>query len=68
VAPGEVVNTWGSYLGPATAVSAAGGITVGSDLAGVQVFVYDLPAPVVEAQAQQIQAVVPDEIAGKKWL
>ncbi|HTS28062.1 MAG TPA: hypothetical protein VMH81_19450 [Bryobacteraceae bacterium] len=66
MAPGEIVNFYGSYLGPATAVSAAGGITVGSDLAGVQVFFDDLPAPVVEAQAQQIQAVVSDEIAGKK--
>jgi uncharacterized protein (TIGR03437 family) len=67
VAPGELVTFRGFAFGPergaGTELDAAG--LVAKDLAGVQVFFDDIPAPVLYAQAQQINAQAPFEISGK---
>jgi uncharacterized protein (TIGR03437 family) len=67
VAPGELVTLRGLNLGPATgagfSVDATGRIA--AQLAGVQVFFDGVPAPLLYAQAQQINAQVPWELAGQ---
>jgi uncharacterized protein (TIGR03437 family) len=63
VAPGEIVTLRGSGFGPVTGATPAG--PVATILAGVQVFFDNLPAPLLYAQSQQINAIVPWELAGQ---
>lgn len=67
IAPGELVTLWGLNLGPSNGASmvtdSAG--NVATDLAGVQVYFNGFPAPLLYAQAQQINAQVPWELAGQ---
>ena len=61
IAPGQMVDIWGTGLGPATAA----GLTldsnglVGTAVAGVQVLFDGIPAPLVFVSATQCSAVVP---------
>jgi len=66
VAPGMIAAIYGNQLGPDTGVSATvdSNGTVGSNLAGVQVFFNGIAAPVLYAQSGQINVVAPYEIAG----
>jgi len=66
VAPGMIAAIYGNQLGPDTGVSATvdSNGTVGSNLAGVQVFFNGIAAPVLYAQSGQINVVAPFEIAG----
>jgi uncharacterized protein (TIGR03437 family) len=64
VAPGEIVTLRGYGLGPATAAVAGSQAPVGL-LGGTQVTFGGIAAPVFSAQAQQVTAQVPWEIAGQ---
>jgi uncharacterized protein (TIGR03437 family) len=61
VAPGQIVNVWGTGLGPSTradlALDANGMVT--TSLAGVRILFDGIPAPLVFAAATQCAAVVP---------
>ncbi|MGA2270522.1 MAG: SBBP repeat-containing protein [Bryobacteraceae bacterium] len=66
VAPGEIVSLFGSGLGPASgigAVLAQGRLT--TQLAGASVTFDGVPAPLLYVSANQINAIVPFEVAGK---
>jgi uncharacterized protein (TIGR03437 family) len=66
VSPGEIVVIFGSDLGPSTGVSAqpsSSGI-FGATLANVQVTFNGYPAPLLYASAEQVNAIVPYELAG----
>lgn len=61
IAPGELISIYGTKLGPsqgAVSVPDASG-RIPSSLAGVQVLVDDLPAPLLYVSESQINAVVP---------
>ena len=64
IAPGEIVTLFGPSIGPADASSyeLAKGI-VGSGLGGVQVTFNGFPAPLLYVSADQINAIVPFEVA-----
>lgn len=62
VAPGEIVALRGYGIGPATAVSATAPVF---QLGGVQVSFGGFPASLLYAQANQINAQVPWELAGQ---
>jgi uncharacterized protein (TIGR03437 family) len=68
VAPGEIISIFGSGLGPAAGAVAvldfAGRIPM--SLAGVTLTFDGIPAPLLYAQANQINAIVPFEVAGKR--
>jgi uncharacterized protein (TIGR03437 family) len=67
VAPGELVTLYGTNLGPTTGVTftpTANG-TVPTTLGGAQVFFDNTPAPIIYAGANQINAIVPYEVAGR---
>jgi uncharacterized protein (TIGR03437 family) len=66
VAPGMVAGIYGQNLGPVAGVSAGLESTgkFGDNLAGVQVFFAGYAAPVLYAQAGQLNVVVPFEVAG----
>jgi uncharacterized protein (TIGR03437 family) len=59
--PGEIVAIQGYGIGPATGVSSS----PVNNLSGVQVYFGNLAAPVIYAQAQQLNVQVPWEIAGQ---
>jgi uncharacterized protein (TIGR03437 family) len=65
VAAGEMITLSGNGMAPVqgTVVSANGGVP--NQLAGVQVLFDGRPAPLLYVQSQQINAVVPWEIAGQ---
>lgn len=67
IAPGELVAITGSALGPAAPVqpglTAAG--TLDTTAGGTQVLFDDIPAPLMYVSADQINAIVPYEIAGR---
>lgn len=67
IAPGELVAITGSALGPATPVqpglTAAG--TLDTTAGGTQVLFDDIPAPLMYVSADQINVIVPYEIAGR---
>jgi uncharacterized protein (TIGR03437 family) len=67
VAPGELISIFGANLGPATGVrfslNAAG--MVSGSLAGTQVTVGGVGAPVLYSSATQVNAIVPYEMAGQ---
>jgi uncharacterized protein (TIGR03437 family) len=66
VVGGEVITLRGTGIGPQTAASEKIGPDgkVSTELAGVQVFFDDIPAPLLYVQSQQINAVVPWEVVG----
>ncbi len=61
VAPGEIVTLFGYGLGPRSGVAASPDANgrIPTTLAGVQVLVNDVPAPILYAQDGQINAVMP---------
>jgi uncharacterized protein (TIGR03437 family) len=66
VAPGEILSIYGRQLGPDRGVSAviAGG-AVATELAAVRVRFDGIAAPLLYAGSQQLNTVVPFEIAGR---
>jgi len=65
VAPGELVTLFGTDIGPAAGIGAqldASG-RIGTSLAGVGVWFDGVPAPVLYAQAYQVNAIVPFRVA-----
>ena len=67
LAPGEIISIFGQGLGPAAGAGlalAADG-SIGSALAGTRVLFDGVAAPLLYAQAGQINAVVPYSVAGK---
>ncbi len=67
VAPGEIVSLFGTALGPAAAANLelTNSRLVANSLAGVRVWFDGIPAPVLYASAGQINAVVPNAVAGQ---
>lgn len=64
IAPGEIVDIFGSSIGPTNAVSAtASDGQIGALLGGVQVLVNGVAAPLLSAGPNQIRAVIPFESA-----
>ncbi len=66
IAPGELVVITGSGLGPAQVVFAApdsNGVYA-AQLAGTTVLVNGTPVPLIYSSATQVEAVVPDSVAG----
>jgi len=66
ISPGEIVVIFGSDLGPSTGVSAqpsSSGI-FGATVANVQVTFNGFPAPLLYVSAEQVNAIVPYELAG----
>jgi uncharacterized protein (TIGR03437 family) len=68
VSPGEIISVFGSNLGPPTPVQASiSGLTAyPTQLAGVQVLVDGLAAPLLYVSASQINAIVPFGSGGSK--
>jgi hypothetical protein len=64
IAPGEIVTIYGAGIGPETAAYQQTGPDgrATTELANVRVFFDDTPAPLLYAQANQINAVVPWEM------
>lgn len=67
VSPGEIVSIWGQGIGPAAYASllVANGV-ISSSIGGVEVFFNGYAAPVTYAQAGQVNAIVPYEVAGQQ--
>ena len=67
VAPGEIVSLYGTGLGPGAGAIAKLDSTgkVPATLAGVRILFDGIPAPLLYAGANQINAIVPFEIGGK---
>jgi uncharacterized protein (TIGR03437 family) len=68
VAPGMAISIFGTDLGPSTGVSFAApptGGTVATTLGGTQVLFDGTPVPVLFAWANQVNALVPFELASK---
>ncbi|HTX38462.1 MAG TPA: BACON domain-containing carbohydrate-binding protein [Bryobacteraceae bacterium] len=66
VSPGEIVGLFGSNLGPATPAGlqvSAGGASIATTLAGVQVMFDNVAAALTYVSASQVNAVVPYEVA-----
>ena len=61
LAPGEIVSLFGNRIGPATPAAGRfdGDANLASQLAGVQVFVGGLPAPLLYAGPNQINLIAP---------
>jgi uncharacterized protein (TIGR03437 family) len=67
IAPGELVTIKGVGLGPSTAVQFSVDPSTGkvaTTLAGVQVLIGGIAAPITYASSMQINAIVPYELAG----
>ena len=67
VAPGELINLFGTSLGPATLAGAtldASG-KVATQIAGTRVLFGSIAAPLVYSSAGQVSAIVPYAVAGK---
>ncbi len=69
LAPGEIVAIYGAGLGPQPGVYGAfvGG-QLPMNLGGTEVYVNGLPAPILYAADDQVNAIVPFEIAGSESL
>jgi uncharacterized protein (TIGR03437 family) len=67
VSAGEVVSLVGQGIGPATGVAYQPGPTgeAPRELGGVQVFFNGIAAPIIYAQANQLNAIVPVEMSGQ---
>jgi uncharacterized protein (TIGR03437 family) len=69
VAPGEMVTLFGRGIGPDAGVFSpvlSGSGTLPSELGGTQVSFDGVAAPLVYAQANQVNAIVPFEMAGRE--
>jgi uncharacterized protein (TIGR03437 family) len=68
IVPGETISLFGRSLGPASGagLELRGQKTVAHELQGVQVLFDGQPAPVIYVSGDQLKAVVPNEVAGKK--
>ncbi len=65
IAPAELITLYGSNLGPATALGPqVSNNVVASMLGGYQLLFNGVPAPLLYVAANQINAVVPSEVAG----
>ncbi len=66
IAPAELVSFYGSGIGPATPLDAqvVNGV-VGSTLGGYQLLMGGVAAPLLYISANQINAVVPNEVSGQ---
>lgn len=67
LAPGELIAIYGSSIGPADTVR-WDGVTAGTVLGETRVLFNGIPAPVLFAEFNQIQAVVPYGVAGSEEL
>jgi uncharacterized protein (TIGR03437 family) len=69
VSAGELVTVYGDDLGPITGAGTEldGAGLVSKTLGGAQVFFDGVAAPVLYAQAGQVNAVAPYTLAGKSW-
>ncbi len=65
VAPGSLITIFGEAFGPDA--PAIAGTSVGTKLAGVEVLIDNVPAPLLYVSATQINAQVPYEAAGKQF-
>ena len=67
VAPGEVVSLVGNGIGPSTGVVYQPGLQgqAPRTLGGVQVFFNGIQAPIIYAQSNQVNAIVPVELSGQ---
>jgi len=67
VAPGELISLFGSAIGPSAAASLTltNPVLVSDSLAGLRVWFDGVPAPVLYASANQVNVVVPYEVAGQ---
>lgn len=67
VSPGEIVTLYGTNLGPTPALglTLTSGGTVETTLGTTQVFFDSTPAPLIYVGANQINAIVPYEVAGR---
>ena len=66
LSPGEMVNIFGTAIGPATAAYAITDPATGrlaTMIGGVQALFNGIPAPMIYASSEQVSAVVPYEIA-----
>ncbi len=67
ISPGEIIVIYGSNMGPTTLaqtqLNSVG--MVATTLAGTQVLINNVPAPMIYTSAGQLAAVVPYEIAGQ---
>ncbi len=66
-AAGTIFSIFGENLGPQTAATfqVGPGNMVGTTLGGVRVLVGGIPAPMIYAQARQLNAVIPYGVAGR---
>lgn len=70
ISPGEMVSIFGQGLGPAAAAFAqanSNGV-LSSSIGGVQVFFNGYAAPLIYAQGQQVNAIVPYELGSQTGL
>ena len=66
LAPGELISIYGAGFGPAQGVTVqASGNTIGTELAGVQVLIEGVPAPLLYVSAAQINLVTPFLLNGR---
>src|SRR5262249_30496384 len=67
LAPGTMISVLGSEIGPATAVGLQldSAPQVATILGGSRVLFDGIAAPLLSVQARQVNAVIPDEVAGK---
>ena len=70
ISPGEIISIFGNNVGPATPTSGTGfqitaAGTVPTMLAGVTLTINNVPAPLIFVGPNQINAVVPYEVAGQ---
>ena len=67
IAPGEVISIYGPHIGPAQPALYTGDSSgaVPTLLGGVQVYINDIPAPLIYVSDSQINAVTPFGIAGQ---
>ncbi len=68
MAPGEIISVFGAGLGPANGVGAVVDSQgrIPTTLASVTLTFDGVPAPILYAQANQINAIVPFEVSGKQ--
>jgi uncharacterized protein (TIGR03437 family) len=67
VSPGEIVSLFGSAIGPPTPsmIAMTNPRLVANSLQGVRVFFDAVPAPLLYASSEQVNAVVPYSVAGQ---
>ena len=64
IAPGEIVTLYGTGIGPATLTSfAVANGTIGTQIAGTQVYFNGVPAPLIYASSNLVAAIAPYSLA-----